>query len=116
MVSYLKAGGCLLYRYDVNNNTIKGMTMKTISYELWFYDVWGNAEDGYNVNDRNCADENVEFDCENNEYPTMAQIAEYLGCSVEAIEDDNFGDETHLYISESVDGKPLCEFIRNDPE
>jgi len=90
--------------------------MKTISYELWFYDVWGNAEDGYDVNNRFCNNRNLEIECADDTGPTMAQIAEYLGCSVEAIEDDNFGDEAHIYINESADGKPLCEFIRNDQE
>ena len=29
--------------------------MKNVSYSLWFYDVWGNEEDGFDVNDRHCA-------------------------------------------------------------
>ena len=29
--------------------------MKNNSYSLWFYDVWGNEEDGFSVNDRHCA-------------------------------------------------------------
>ena len=26
------------------------------TYTLWTYDVWGNAEEGYDVNDRSCLD------------------------------------------------------------
>ena len=91
------------------------MMMKTISYALWFYDVWGNAEDGYNVNDRNCADRNVEFDCADDTGPTMAQIADILGCAESEIENGG-GDDMVIYIDEAADGRPLCEFIRNDRE
>lgn len=28
--------------------------MKNVSYELWFYDVWGNEEAGFDVNDKYC--------------------------------------------------------------
>lgn len=30
--------------------------MKNNRYELWFYDVWGNKTDGFEVNDRRCSD------------------------------------------------------------
>ena len=30
--------------------------MKTLHYELWFYDVWGNEKDGFEINDRHCID------------------------------------------------------------
>lgn len=30
--------------------------MKALHYELWFYDVWGNEEEGFWVNDRFCVD------------------------------------------------------------
>lgn len=29
--------------------------MKVLHYELWFYDVWGNEQDGFEINDRRCA-------------------------------------------------------------
>jgi len=89
--------------------------MKTISYELWFYDVWGNAEDGYEVNNRFCNNRNLEIECADDTGPTMAQIAEILGCDESEIEDGG-GDDMVIYIDESADGKPLCEFIHNNPE
>ena len=30
--------------------------MKALHYELWFYDVWGNKEEGFWANNRNCED------------------------------------------------------------
>ena len=89
--------------------------MKTISYALWFYDVWGNAEDGYEVNDRYCDNRNLEIECADDDGPTMAQIAEILGCPESEIEETG-GDDMVIYINEASDGKPLCEFIRNDRE
>ena len=34
------------------------MTKRTVqtTWKLWSYDVWGNARDGYEVNDRSCFD------------------------------------------------------------
>ena len=89
--------------------------MKTISYELWFYDVRGNAEDGYEVNDRYCDNRNLEIECADDTGPTMAQIAEILGCDESEIEEGG-GDDMVICIDEAADGRPLCEFIRNDRE
>ncbi len=36
---------------------------KVRAFEVWAYDVWGNARDGYNVNDRCCLDRRVEIRC-----------------------------------------------------
>jgi hypothetical protein len=37
--------------------------MKYRKYSLWSYDVWGNAEDGYDVNDRSCYDRSFVVAC-----------------------------------------------------
>lgn len=33
--------------------------MKALRFELWFYDVWGNKEDGFEVNDRACVNRDL---------------------------------------------------------
>ena len=48
------------------------MKIETI-WELWNYDVWGNAKDGFEVNDRSCFDR---------EYPMILKVTEQSGnCS-----------------------------------
>lgn len=84
--------------------------MKKLRYELWSYDVWGNAEEGYEVNDRSCEDRKVLFRCKDGECPTLCQIANRLGCKPSDITLD--GDDTSIYVNASDDGKPLFEFIK----
>lgn len=84
--------------------------MKTLRYEYWLYDVWGNAEEGYEVNDRSCEDRNVAFRCKDGYAPTMRQLAKFLGCKPSEIEREGDGD--NIYVNEYADGKPLCEFIK----
>jgi hypothetical protein len=47
--------------------------MKHLSYTLWSYDVWGNAEDGYEVNDRCCQSREFIVDAAGDE-PTDAEL------------------------------------------
>lgn len=35
--------------------------MKTVKYNVWSLDVWGNETDGFNVNDRSCIFRELEF-------------------------------------------------------
>ena len=84
--------------------------MKTLFYEYWLYDVWGNSEEGYEVNDRSCEDRKVPFRCKDGDSPTLRQIANRIGCKPSEITID--GDDTSIYVNESEDGKPLCEFIK----
>ena len=64
-------------------------TQKQI-WDLWSYDVWGNAEDGYNVNDRSCLNRKIEIEVKEERYnigteqefgcfnPTNKQIHEVI--------------------------------------
>ena len=96
--------------------------MKTIetTWELWSYDVWGNAVDGYEVNDRSCFDREypltlkVETNNPGNPqeflsaYPSDKQIREALGCA-SAYRIELEGDDMTIYVNRSRDGYPLGE-------
>ena len=89
-------------------------------WEVWQYDVWGNAKDGYEVNDRFCTNRHLELTLTPktaNEgtplefsyaEPSLAQIKNHLGitCNVSL-----GGDDTRITIDRSKDGKPVAEMI-----
>ncbi len=105
--------------------------MKNVSYELWFYDVWGNEEVGFEVNDRRCANRDFII-------PTMPKTynqgkpgqftdfvpsdKEVLTALVKAreIQETPFlssitidGDDKNIYLTEG-NGFPLCELLLNE--
>ena len=91
------------------------------TWDMWTYDVWGNARDGYEVNDRFNegrdipirlrvetlnADTPQAFDAA---YPSNRQIKAVLGLTGgnQAIETD--GDDLTIYVSRKRDGMPIGE-------
>lgn len=91
------------------------------TWDVWTYDVWGNARDGYEVNDRFNEGRDVPirlrvetfnagtpqaFDAA---YPSNRQIKAVLGLTNDnqAIETD--GDDLAIYISRKRDGYPIGE-------
>ena len=94
--------------------------MKTIQtvWNLRTYDVWGNAKDGYEVNDVYSSG-TVELELEvktynvgtpqqfDSAYPSDAQLRKALGLGKHQIETD--GDDLTVYVNRARDGKPLCE-------
>ena len=116
--------------------------MKNNSYELWFYDVWGNEEEGFTVNDRHCVNRDFVI-------PTMpktynrggpGQFTDFVPSNKEVIralvygsEETDFscgcagvlkpsaldanitidGDGENIYLTEE-NGYPLCELILNE--
>lgn len=91
-------------------------TVKTV-WELWSYDVWGNASDGWTVNDRSCTHRayvlnlpiywhNVGTDLEfQSASPSAGQIRKLYGPHAQ---DDGVGDDVAIYIN-SKSGKPVGE-------
>lgn len=91
----------------------------TTHWELWTYDLWGNEEDGYTVNDRFCIDRdyiirakvtayNVGTDQEFRQAEVSdAQIRRAFGIDGEFTTD---GEPGMIYVSDSEDN-PLCEMI-----
>jgi len=96
------------------------MKQKTIdsTWELWSYDVWGNAKEGYDVNNR------AYF---NREYPIRLKVGVYnigtprqfesahptdyqirkafgVGCKI-----DTDGDDMTIYVNRASDNYPIGE-------
>ncbi len=96
----------------------KGKVVTT--WEVWTYDVWGNEEEGFEVNDRSCIDRNLELilDIEVNNpgtpqeflsaNPTNQQIREALGVKPR-IKLELDGDDTYIYVNAEKNGFPLGE-------
>lgn len=89
-------------------------------WEVWTYDVWGNARDGWDVNDRSCQDREyhiripietcnpgtpAEFDCAS---PTDRQIRAIFGIRCRFETD---GDDTSIDVTRARDGYPIGELI-----
>lgn len=95
---------------------------KTIltTWELWTYDVWGNAEDGYEVNDRYCHSRDYAIRCKvvhsNVDTPQefiSASPSDYqikqafgVGCRIETD-----GDDLSIYVNCARDGYPIGELL-----
>lgn len=95
---------------------------KTIdtTWQLSSYDVWGNAKDGYEVNDvYRHGEERLRLNVTVNNpgteheflsaYPTKSQIRRIGGLGRFRIDLD--GDDTHIYINRSRDGYPCGEMF-----
>lgn len=103
----------------------KKETIETI-WEIRTYDVWGNAKDGYDVNDSFvvCRDypmrlEVKEYNPGNPQafksaYPTDKQIRKAL--DLRSIQIDLEGDDLTIYVNRSRDGYPLGELYCIDYE
>ena len=86
-------------------------------YQVWTYDVWGNAKEGYEVNDRSSAGEVIirckrEVFNEGTEHefarynPTDLQLSRAIGGR--GLSWDGESDYT-LYAERKSDGRPECE-------
>ena len=94
------------------------MSLNTV-WEVWTYDVWGNSEEGYWVNDRSCIDRNMELAIPvsthnvgtprqfSSAYPTDKQIREALDIK-EDVKIETGGDGLYITV-DSEDGYPLGE-------
>jgi len=93
-------------------------------WEIWTYDVWGNAKDGYEVNDRSCVNREYEMMIKieicnqgtqrefKSVYPSNKQIREAF--SLKKISLNLEGDDTTIYVNHATDGYPIGEMIRID--
>lgn len=103
--------------------------MKRKAYEIWTYDVWGNDDDGYEVNDR-CNQERQavielqprtynqgkpgQFTCftpSNEEILAMLKEYDILKNSCTLLDLEIYGDDKNFYVSAAKNGYPLCEVL-----
>lgn len=92
-------------------------TVRT-AWEVWTYDVWGNEEDGFEVNDRSCADRKLELFIPSKVYnagaelefrsasPSDKQLSDIFGYSIETD-----GDDMTIYATNSKTGRPIGEMV-----
>jgi hypothetical protein len=95
-------------------------TIDTV-WEVWTYDVWGNARDGWDVNDRRCQDRAYPIKCKvktfnvgtdrefNSATPTSRQIREALGLTGWRGGITTDGDDLTIYVESSRNGYPIGE-------
>lgn len=104
--------------------------MKNNSYELWFYDVWGNEQDGFSVNDKRCVSRNfviptmpktynrgkpgqfIDFVPSNKEILTALVKNGDLKESALTANIEIDGDEETIYLTDEI-GCPICELLLN---
>lgn len=109
--------------------------MKTVKYDVWSLDVWGNEEDGFDVNDRSCFQCEVEFPTTHeiynegtdrefsDDWPTDQQIIDtlieigFLNTDVK-LEDITIDGENDfsLYLDQAENGFPICQldYVKED--
>ena len=93
-------------------------TVKT-TWDLYTYDVWGNTQDGYEVNDK-YSHGNIEIKCKieinnpgtNREFlsafPSDYQLSKIFSFTGRL---DISGDDLHIYVNRDSDWYPLGELI-----
>lgn len=101
---------------------------KTVKYDVWSLDILGNAEDGWDMNDRSCYARAVEFPTMHEvfnqgkegefstDWPTNQQILDMLveigyfndSATLDTITID--GDSKFsLWLEQKADGFPVCQ-------
>lgn len=91
------------------------------AWEAWTYDVWGNAKDGYEVNDRRCVNRDLRLSLSRvthnkgtpNQFesatPSDAQLRAAFNIGKTRITVD--GDDTTIYVTRSRDDYPIGELF-----
>ena len=81
--------------------------MKTSVWEVWEYEVWGNEEEGWTVNDRFCIDRSCTIKSRG-DFPSDYQIRKAFGVGFR-IETD--GDDTIIHVDRARDSLPIGEML-----
>jgi hypothetical protein len=100
---------------------------KIRSFEIWTYDVWGNAEDGFEVNDLTCIDRNYKIRCKAQTYnvgtPHQFTVYEVTDAQIKRVAREVFGfrceldidgDDRCIYVRRAKDWYPLFEMLENE--
>lgn len=76
------------------------------TYQLYTYDVWGNEEDGFEVNDVFKTGETYTFSTDE---PTNEEICKALELQIPAEQVRIDAYEDVMYLTNDMTGKPFCE-------
>ena len=99
------------------SNVEKSIKAKQEKYKVYTYDVWGNSEDGYDVNDRFSSSFSVLVSPDDTEKDILDKLEDigFLGKEGRtfATLDANCFDD-HLYFVSSWDSKPLFELVKQE--
>ncbi len=100
---------------------------KTRSFEIWSYDVWVDAEDGFYVNDRTCVHRDYKICCKAQTYnvgtPHQFTVYALTDRQIKRVAREVFGvtcalviggDEKNIYVSREKDGYPLFGMLENE--
>jgi len=86
-----------------------------MKYDVVSLDVWGNAKDGYDVNQSFATGVTVDIPDVDNDADIIVELIDHAmlspGCSTDNIEID--GDDYCLYINRKEDCYPLFELRRS---
>jgi len=82
-------------------------------YEAWRYEVWGNAQDGYDVNDRRKVESEVEIP-DNIEDSALKKLFRKTFSIAAPEKQIEITINEIGYTSFSVSGKPVGEFVSSE--
>lgn len=90
------------------------MNFITTKWQLTEYDVWGNARDGYEINQAFHGNEiqlRLRIDNDRCAYPTIAQLRRECGIvkGVHLEIDQNYSDDVRVHLVRKSDQYPICE-------
>jgi hypothetical protein len=93
---------------------------QTAKYTFWLYDVWGNNEDGYNVNDRRSIRENIEIDDPADDSDVLNVLSENGIISDQdkdkLVIDNGSSDDETIQLVFADDEKPFGQLVKDDDE
>lgn len=77
------------------------------------YDVWGNAEDGWDVNNKFRTWHWVDVDDNAQDHEVLSLLCAEMGGDPDTLKiDGNTSGESVLYVQDRTDGRPVCELQR----
>lgn len=86
---------------------------KSNQWRVVTYDVWGNATDGWEVNDKFRTPHVLELDDETGDFDVLNLLCEVMGGDPNTLEiDNNTSHESVQYVLDTETGEPVCELVR----
>ncbi len=83
------------------------MKFPSTTYKLYTYDLWGNDEDGYDINDYYTHSDTFVITDDMTDKEVIALLDFNQPETIEI--DSNYSDSETFYFVDNVTGKPICE-------